>query len=427
MIRAIGMTELQDWIEHGAEIRRPLLANLELKNHQKIIIIGGGLSGLCTAFRLGQKYPEKNFILVEKSDRLGGVIQSWKQDEWICDLAVNASRPHPSMWRLIDDLGLAELWKPSTDKVNSRWVWLNNSKHKLSPLSLFKIGPLKLRKGIKSSRSGGKSVSQVIPHRKISDALTLGIVNDTSDNVDADFLFPSLTKFGSNPPISNRKLAKLIAPTYPIFKPKSRSIASLKGGMEVLIEALTERLEAMDNVEILLEQNIESPHSASEKFETPISSIIWTAPGLIDDYEQTSLSIFAVGFEQQQVQQVPLGYGLLIPDKSIPFSGILHESDIHHSKRAPNGHRLFRLMVPHSRWDNDEQSVKKSLMKFFGNAEPVLFENLGTRIIPSFKPGHMDKISKLSLDFTYLGWSISGVAITHVVDETERLLELLES
>ena len=420
------MTELQDWIQHGAEMRRPLLANPELKEQEKIVIIGGGLSGLCTAFRLGQKYPEKKLILVEKSNRLGGVIQSWKKDEWICDLAVNASRPHPAMWRLIDDLGLAESWKPSTDKVNSRWVWLNNSKHKISPLSLFKIGPLKLRKAIKESRIGKKSVSQLIPHNKISNALTLGIVNDTSDNVDADFLFPSLTKFGPVQPISNRKLAKMIAPTYPIFQPKSRSIASLKGGMEVLIDALKERIEAMSNVKVLLGQDIESPQLASEKFDTPLASIIWTAPGLIDNYEQTSLSIFAVGFEQNHVKHIPLGYGLLIPDKSIPFSGILHESDIHHSQRAPEGYRLFRLMVPHDRWDQDNLTVRKSLSEFFGKNEPALFENIGTRVIPSFKPGHMDKISRLSLDFTYLGWSVSGVAITHVVDETERLLELLE-
>ena len=53
------MTELQDWIQHGAEMRRPLLANPELKEQEKIVIIGGGLSGLCTAFRLGQKYPDK--------------------------------------------------------------------------------------------------------------------------------------------------------------------------------------------------------------------------------------------------------------------------------------------------------------------------------------------------------------------------------
>ena len=417
------MTELQDWTQHGAEMRRPLLVNSKLRDEQKIVIIGGGLSGLCTAFRLGQKCPEKNLILVEKSDRLGGVIQSWKKDEWICDLAVNASRPHPAMWRLIEDLGLADLWKPSTGRVNSRWVWLNNSKHKISPLSLFKIGPFKLTKAIRNSRTGGKSVSQLIPHNKISDALTLGIVNDTSDNVDADFLFPSITKFGPKQPIRNRKLAKMIGPTYPIFQPKNRSIASLKGGMEVLIDALKERLEGMSNIEILLEQNIESPQSASEKFGSSLSSIIWTVPGLIDDYEQTSLSIFAVGFEQKHVQHIPLGYGLLIPDKSISISGILHESDIHDSQRAPDGHRLFRLMVPHERWDQDNLTVRKSLAEFFGNNEPVLFENIGTRIIPRFKPGHMDKISKLSYEFTYLGWSVSGVAITHVVDEAERLAE----
>ena len=103
----------------------------------------------------------------------------------------------------------------------------------------------------------------------------------------------------------------------------------------------------------------------------------------------------------------------------------MHESDIHHSQRAPDGHRLFRLMVPHERWDQDNLTVRKSLAEFFGNNEPVLFENIGTRSIPRFKPGHMDKISKLTYEFTYLGWSVSGVSITHVVDEVERLAELL--
>jgi hypothetical protein len=68
------------------------------------------------------------------------------------------------------------------------------------PFSLLKIGPFSLRKAIKNSRKGGSSVSQVIPHRAIADAMTLGIVNDTSENVDADFLFPGLTKFGNDAP-----------------------------------------------------------------------------------------------------------------------------------------------------------------------------------------------------------------------------------
>ena len=33
----------------------------------------------------------------------------------------------------------------------------------------------------------------------------------------------------------------------------------------------------------------------------------------------------------------------------------------------------------------------------------------------------MSRISKISPDFSIIGWSVSGVSITHVVDESERV------
>jgi len=420
------MNKAGDWIRHGVEMRRPLLAHSELKDHQRITIVGGGLSGLCAAYRIADRFPDKQVILIEKSSRLGGVIETWQKGEWICDLAVNASRPHPSMWRLVEDLGLQEAWKASSDKAKSRWILMNGAKHKLSPFSLLKIGPFSLRKAIKNSRKGGSSVSQVIPHRAIADAMTLGIVNDTSENVDADFLFPGLTKFGNDVPMKKRKLSAKIDSTYPIFLPKKGSITSLDGGMGALVDALQKRLESMSNVEILLSTDVESPSSVAETFEVPLSSIIWTAPGLLEHQKTNWISIFAVGFHQNDVKDVPIGYGVLIPDDSIPFSGVLHESDVHHSKRTPAEHRLFRIMVPHGRWDMEDESIEQALSVYFGKAKPVIFENIGTRGIPQFKPGHMAHVAHLAYDFTYLGWSVSGVAITHVVDEAERLVELME-
>jgi len=70
------MDEVEDWIRHGAEMRRPLLAHFELKNHQHITIVGGGLSGLCAAYRIADRFPEKQVVLIEKSSRLGGVIET---------------------------------------------------------------------------------------------------------------------------------------------------------------------------------------------------------------------------------------------------------------------------------------------------------------------------------------------------------------
>tara|TARA_Y100000768_G_scaffold3156_1_gene2323 strand:- start:14048 stop:15304 length:1257 start_codon:yes stop_codon:yes gene_type:complete len=417
------MADLQNWIRHGDEMRRPLLANSDLPKAEKLVIVGGGLSGLCCALRIAEKRPELPILLVEKSAELGGVIATWQEDEWICDLAVNATRPHPAFWRLIDDLQLSDKFQTSNPKAKSRWILLDDKQHKLSPFSLLKIGPFKFRKALKLVKNGGYSVADLIPNKQIADALTLGIVNDTAINVDADFLMPSVTKFGDNPPVKKSKLASLVAKSYPLFTPKKGTIASLDGGMITLTKALIERLNNMSNVEIRLNYNAQSPKSVAAENNVPLSSIIWSAPGLKDSYESTDLSIFAIGYEHQQVAKVKLGYGTLIPNQSLPISGILHESDIHQSKRSPSGHRLFRLMVPHSRWDKDESSVLACAEKLLAN-KPVLFTKIGERKIPRYKPGYLADIATLSPDFSMVGWAVSGVSITHVVDEAERVAEL---
>ena len=417
------MPSLESWIRHGEELRRPLIANAKLGKSEKVVIVGGGLSGLCCAYRIAQKRPDISVVIHERSNRLGGVINTWQEGEWICDLAVNATRPHPAFWRLIKDIGLSEKFSPSRPQAKSRWVLLDGKPHKLSWRTLLKIGPLKLRKAIKNSRAGGRTVSQVIPHKPIADALCLGIVNDTSDNVDADFLLPSLTRFGDNPPIKRAKLTKLIADSYPLFTPKRGSIASIDGGMQSLVDALVTALSSLENVEMRLEQEAQSAQAVAQEYGITVESVIWAAPGVQENFTESSLSIFAIGYREEQVADVKVGYGTLIPDSQLPISGILHESDLHHSQRCPDGHRLFRLMVPHNRWDKDEQKVIQCAEKLLAR-DPVLFVKIGERKIPSYSPGYMTSLNQLDKDCSFAGWSISGVSITHVVDEAERFAEL---
>ena len=417
------MPSLESWIRHGEELRRPLIANAKLGKSEKVVIVGGGLSGLCCAYRIAQKRPDISVVIHERSNRLGGVINTWQDGEWICDLAVNATRPHPAFWRLVRDLGLSAKFSPSRPQAKSRWVLLDGKPHKLSWRTLFKIGPLKLRKAIKNSRAGGRTVGQVIPHKPIADALCLGIVNDTSDNVDADFLLPSLTRFGDNPPIKRAKLTKLIADSYPLFTPKRGSIASIDGGMQSLVDALVTALSSLENVEMRLEQEAQSAQAVAQEYGITVESVIWAAPGVQENFTESSLSIFAIGYREEQVADVKVGYGTLIPDSQLPISGILHESDLHHSQRCPEGHRLFRLMVPHNRWDKDEQKVIQCAEKLLAR-DPVLFVKIGERKIPSYSPGYMTSLNQLDKDCSFAGWSISGVSITHVVDEAERFAEL---
>ena len=218
-------------------------------------------------------------------------------------------------------------------------------------------------------------------------------------------------------------MTKLIADSYPLFTPKRGSIASIDGGMQSLVDALVTALSNLENVEVRLEQEAQSAQAIAQEYDIAVESVIWAAPGVQENFTESSLSIFAIGYREEQVADVKVGYGTLIPDSQLPISGILHESDLHHSQRCPDGHRLFRLMVPHNRWDKDEQKVIQCAEKLLAR-DPVLFVKIGERKIPSYSPGYMTSLNQLDKDCSFAGWSISGVSITHVVDEAERFAEL---
>ena len=422
-------TKESDWIRYGDEMRRPLLVHEDLGKASRVVIVGGGLSGMCCAYRMANKRPDIEIVVLEQGNRLGGVIDTWREGDWVCDVAVNATRPHPAFWRLVDDLGLSKGFKSSNPKANARWVLLDGKPHQLSALSLLKIGPLRLWRAIVKSRLGGQSVANAIPHPQIADAFCLGIVNDVAANVDADFLVPSLTKFGAGPTLSKWRLRRKINASYPLFVPKRGSIASLEGGMQMLVQTLAKKLNEINNVTVRLNVEAKDVATVAKQNDLPPSAVIWSAPGHLEKEQATELSIFAIGFHRDQVSHLPLGYGTLIPDPTLPISGVLNESDIHHSKRCPENHRLFRLMVPHDRWDGAEESVLSCAEQLIA-PNPVMFSMVGTRQIPRFPPGYMSKMSKAmsegSLDHTYVGWGATGVAITHVVAEAERIADCFD-
>ena len=414
----------EDWVKHGQELRRPLLVHPSIKEGDTSVIIGGGLSGMVVGYRIAKKSPQRKVIIIEKKDHLGGTIETWKSGDWLCDVAVSSARPHPAFWRLVNDLELGDSFHESREEAKERWVFLDGEYIKMGWKIIFKIGIMKLLKSLMASKRGGLSVSELVPNKSFADAMTLGIVNQYSENVDADFLFPSLTKFGDNPPLGSRRLAKKIRDTYPLFTPNRGSFGSFECGMTDLTDKLARELDEMPNVNIILGSKYDSLTEISQDFGVPIGAIIWSAPGILQKKAGSDVSVFAVGYRELDVSRVPVGYGTLYPDNDIVFSGVLHESDVHVGRRAPSGHRLFRLMVPTSRWSGDDEEIIRSLKENFVDAEPVLFQKIGDRSIPSYEPGYMKRITNTDLDCSVTGWAGSGVSIIHVVDEAERISEM---
>jgi hypothetical protein len=419
------MQDRQAWIRHGQELRRPLLVNPALADEGHVVIVGAGLSGLTAAYRLRETRPDVRVTVLERSDRAGGVIRTWRKDEWVGEFAVNASRPHPAVWRLIDDLGLMPSWQPSRAEARHRWILTDGRRHRLGLSTMLKVGPGRMLRGVRTARQGGRSMAEALPVSWLADAMTHGIVNAPAAEVDADLLMPTMAHYGAAPPMRRRALARAVRSTYPGWTPRRGQMGSLEQGMEGLVKALVDALNGDDMVGMRFNVDVPSPEAAAEHAGLSLTSVLWAAPRT-EDKAGPELTVAVVGYTRADASAVPVGYGTLCPDPSSPVSGILHESDVHHGARAPSGHRLFRVMVPHARWDGEERSLRQAVETMLCPAEPVLFEVLGTRRVPHVRPGHMQRVAEHAAPWSWIGWSATGVAITHVVSEAERLADLMQ-
>lgn len=59
-----------------------------MKNNSKIVIVGGGISGLTTATSLAKRGV--NVLLIEKNDKCGGLVNSFTRNGFLFDGGVRA-------------------------------------------------------------------------------------------------------------------------------------------------------------------------------------------------------------------------------------------------------------------------------------------------------------------------------------------------
>src|SRR5437773_440660 len=103
-----------------------------------VAIIGGGITGLTAAFRLRQK--QIPVTLYEASDRVGGVIQSLRQDGYLAEFGPNTIlETSPKIGSLIRDLGLEPRRLYSNPSAENRYLVRGGKPVLLpgSPLAFF--------------------------------------------------------------------------------------------------------------------------------------------------------------------------------------------------------------------------------------------------------------------------------------------------
>ena len=102
---------------------------------EKIVIIGGGISGLTARYRLSKRYPRAEIVLYEKSSRIGGCIGSAEGPYFFESgpRTIKASRSR-ELLQLIEELDLQSEILYSSPHARKRFLCVNG---KLRSLSSF--------------------------------------------------------------------------------------------------------------------------------------------------------------------------------------------------------------------------------------------------------------------------------------------------
>ncbi|MDR1135419.1 MAG: protoporphyrinogen oxidase [Clostridiales Family XIII bacterium] len=236
----------------------------------EIVIIGGGLTGLVTAFYLHK--GGKRVRILEKSERLGGNIQTFNESGFIFESGPNTgSVSHPEVTELFNDLSPNCEMETASENSKRRLIWKNGRFHALpsgliggitTPLFTF---PDKFRILGEPFRSKGtdpsESVAQLTRRRLgksfldyAVDPFISGIYAGDPDALVTRYALPKLYNLEQNHgSFIKGSIAKAKQTKTERDRLATKKVFSACGGLGQLTSALTKAI-GMDNITLSAER-----------------------------------------------------------------------------------------------------------------------------------------------------------------------------
>ena len=356
----------------------------------RIVIAGGGISGLSLAFTLLEYEPAADIVVFESEKRPGGKIWTEKVNGFLCEGGVNGFLDNrPKTLELASKLLINPL--RSSDAARKRYVFSDGKLNLLpeSPISfltsdlLSLYGRLRVMYEFFAPRGGSddETLADFARRRlgkeayeKLIDPMASGIYAGNSESLSLKSCFPKIfnleEKYGSliKGMIKLQREAKKSG-NQKIGAGPGGTLTSFHNGMGMMVDSLKsslkERLRAGSKVVSVERKNkgyavhlsdgmvveteilvIASPaYSASEilkNLDRRLSSALSEIP-------YPSVAVVCFGYRKERIANKLDGFGFLIPYKERrKILGSLWDSSIFPG-RAPEGYVLLRSMVGGSR------------------------------------------------------------------------------
>ncbi len=410
----------------------------------RVAVIGGGISGLSTAFYLKRKGAQVR--LFEKEKRLGGKMRTVYESGYIVETGPNGFLDgKPYTLNLVKALGIEEALYPSSDKARKRFIYAGGRLIRLpeDPLS-FLLSPLLSPKGklrlvgevlVEPKRDNGDETLAQFARRRLGeealsrllDPMVAGIFAGDPERMSLKAAFPAIYRLekeygglirGLIAKVKESKGKTSSGPAGP-----GGRLTSFKKGVGQLIETLEEELsgEVVKGVSPQIERKGGKWIVRTEKGEEEFDALVMATPAysaadllrkvdgeianLLGQIEYSPISVVALGFEREGLGHDLDGFGFLVPkEEGREILGALWDSSVF-PNRAPEGKALIRVMIggarqPHLALKNPKELVRiavKELIEIMKirKAPEYLRVFRHERGIPHYTLGHSERVEKI--------------------------------
>jgi protoporphyrinogen/coproporphyrinogen III oxidase len=234
---------------------------MKISGKDKVVIIGGGLSGLSLAYLLQRKGVD--FLLLEKNNRPGGVIQTLQQDGFVYETGPNTGIiAHPEVAELFEMLSPDCELEQANPEAENRWILKNGKWHALpsgflaaikTPLFSWKdkigiLGEPFRKKGSDTMESVAGLVKRRLGQSYLDyavDPFVSGIYAGNPELLVTQYALPKLYTLEQNyGSFIKGAIKKAREPRSDRDKKATRKVFAAKGGFSNLIAALSGKIPA---------------------------------------------------------------------------------------------------------------------------------------------------------------------------------------
>ncbi|MCB1071319.1 MAG: protoporphyrinogen oxidase [Kiritimatiellae bacterium] len=394
-----------------------------------VMILGGGITGLATAYYLQKARPDVRYTLVEQSSRLGGKVTTTRENGFVIEGGPDSFiTDKPWALQLCRDLGLEDRLIPS-NRESQKVYLLRHGKLVQYPGGLRLAVPTKIRPFLKSQilSNAGKfrmlgdlfiprresredeSLASFIQRRfghecldRLAGPLMGGIYVSDPKTMSMESTFPSFIQLerehrslilGMKAAAKKRSAGKNPASAPPAM------FMSLQGGMQELIEALVTQLKGTLKTSTFAKSVRRSQSRFLVELEThhraiPVSAthVVVTLPAweaarvlepahwamcdMLQDIRYVSTATASLAYQASDLPQgFELdGFGVLIPEVENRRLIACTWSSTKFAGRAPEGTVLMRAFVGGNRHEADAELPDDELLELVRDEFKDLFK-----------------------------------------------------